>query len=497
MTAALLCAIAGALLFSEREVEGLEVGRADGLTGHAPTNFRHVDINGDGLEDLLFRNRILVQRGRGFVSVQTVALPLLASGAEYDVFDDRLYLRLPDRLEIHQLLESGWERVARQAIAWPDQSRDLAPDYTVDEGVARSAALPRFLHDFSGDGVPEIVLTTPAGLRVYARRDSAYREIGTLKVFPPPYIRLAEEVTLWPQEDRRVVAPPLQLACRYFIEGSRLTVLSRLPNVGDGVPQRVTSWALDIDAESATATEAGESQDSPPLPSFLQPCRLNEDETQDFAGVRSVTTRGTIIPERVRELLASTDGGESFQRFRSKSVSTQGAFIDVDGDLDRDAVLETTGLYDGGPRESVTRALSDRRVRHSIEVHLQNADGIFSKRADLHHAFTLQLARPPLRGGPYFETYLQGALVNLTGDFNGDGLRDLTLRTQPDEVAVYLNSGMSFTKRPDATISLTPDARFAVTDVDGDGRSDIVVAEERAGLSSPHVTVHFSAGAAR
>ncbi|MCX5758458.1 MAG: VCBS repeat-containing protein, partial [Candidatus Hydrogenedentes bacterium] len=64
---------------------------------------------------------------------------------------------------------------------------------------------------------------------------------------------------------------------------------------------------------------------------------------------------------------------------------------------------------------------------------------------------------------------------DLTGDFNGDRRHDLLVQDRIDRLAIYLSGSSGFGTVADATIAVEPNARFAACDVDGDGRSDVVV----------------------
>jgi len=93
------------------------------------------------------------------------------------------------------------------------------------------------------------------------------------------------------------------------------------------------------------------------------------------------------------------------------------------------------------------------------------------------------LAVPLIRGSDMAERYGGGLLVDLGGDFNGDGRADLAVHERPDRLAVYLNTGAGFSREPNATIVTQPDWPFSVADIDRDGRSDIVLRVESKGES--------------
>ena len=494
MISALICVITGALVLVEKEMDAIVVGRPNPLTGQPSVNYRHADFDQDGLADILLPDRVLLQRAGDFPAALSVPLPLPLEEPEYDVFDSKLYLRTGDRLEVHRLNGMTWERILGQTIAWPD----LLPDEIepLDEMDAENThgTLGRYLHDLSGNGVPEIVVPAIEGLYVYTNQGLGYTGKHTIDVYPSPKVIFPERSLVWPAEARTITLPRSRLRFRLFLDGNSITVFSRSTGPGGLTRYHTSGWLLDSERGYQPRDGAPTVSVTAPIPAYLQPCRLNEDTTPDFAGVRSHISENSLVPERIQEVLLTTDGGKTLQSFRSKSFQTLCVFVDFDGDGDLDVVVESTGLYKGGLREFLTRSLSERTLPHTIAIHFQDAQGRFSKTPDLLKKLSIKLAQPPFRDGPSFTEYQNGGLINITGDLNGDGRRDLVVRTHPGRLGIYLNEDLAFPKAPSRTLDIAPGARFGVADVDGDALSDIVVYSEASLESgtSRHTVVHFS-----
>ncbi len=494
MISALIYVVIGAVIFVEKEMDTIAVGRPNPLTGRPSVNYRHADFDRDGLVDIFLPDRVLLQRGGEFPAALSVPLPLPLKKPEYDVFDSKLYLRTGDRLEIHRLNGMTWERVLRQTIAWPDllPGEDETPGET---GVERThGTLGHYLHDLSGNGVPEIVVPAADGLYIYANEGLEYGAKHVVDVYPSPKVIFPERAEVWPAQARTIAHPPSRLRFRLFLDGDSVTVLSRSADPSGLIRHHTSVWLLEPkrgyqprDGGPATSVTAR-------IPAHLQPCRLNGDTTPDFAAVRSHISETSPMPQPIQELVLTTDGGKTLQSFRSRSFQTLCVLVDFDGDGDLDVVVESTGLYKGGLRESLTRSLSERTLTHTLAIHLQDAQGRFSKTPDLVQKLAIKLARPPFRDGPLFAEYQNGGSVNITGDLNGDGKRDLVVRTHPERLSIYLNDDLAFPKTPSRTLDIEPGARFGVADVDGDGRSDIVIHREASLESgaSRRTAVYFS-----
>ncbi len=489
MIAVLLCAALGASILVEQEIEGIVIGRPNPLNGRPSVNYRTEDLDRDGLKDILLADRVLLQRSGEFPQALSAPLPRAIGHAEYDVFDGMLYLRARGRLEIHLLEGMTWKRVLRQSIAWPDLQPEAEEAPSAEDGT-----LGHFLYDLFGNGVPEIVVPGVDGLYLYANQGLGYTSIHVLDVYAPPEIVFPARSRLWPSEARTVSYPSSRLRFRMVLDADSIAIFSRSTGVDDLVRHHISQWRFDRELGYRPRLDAPSAHTIEPLPSFLQPCRLNEDGISDFAGVRRLFTETSPVPEPIQEIFATTDGGRTLQSFRSKSFQTLCAFVDFDGDGDLDAIVESTNLYQGGLKEFLTRSMSKRTLRHTLHVHFQDERGRFSTAPDVRHTLSMRLLHPPFRNGPLFTEYQNGGLINLTGDVNGDGKLDLVARTHPDRLNIFLNENLAFPETPDRTVAVPHDARFAVADIDGDGRSDIVLYGGKA-LESNGVgrtLVHFS-----
>ena len=478
MVAGLLCILLGAATFVGQEIPGVSVGPIRPFAGSATVNFRHIDLDRDGASDLLLPTAVLLQREGRFPMAGRVTLPTLDTPFQIDTWDDRLYFLASDRLSVLRWEVERWETVIEQAI-------DLPPG----QGVAPEALSPtkpkgrlqQFLYDIDGDNIPEVVVVSVDGIHVFQLTGGKYVQAGVLDAIPELRLVRVQAQQLWPAQVRRTTLPARQASCRIKLDSGTLAVLTwREANFGGDqrriVYQRkryslenVDGWAMKIDDIQPDT--------SAPMPDHLYPCRLNDDDVIDYAGFRWRMSRTSQFPMPLYETWATLDRGTSFFVRRNPALDAfrpQCAFVDFDGDGDLEMVTEATRLFVGGARETIGRLMAQQSLDHELRVYEQ-VQGDFAPSPRINATFSIRLKQPPFRGGEVFRRYQAGELLNITGDFNNDGYRDLVVRDAQDRLSIYIAAGFGYPAQPSTTLNIQPEAQFSVADINGDGRSDIVI----------------------
>jgi len=477
----------GAVSFVTQEVPGIRLHPVDPLSGKAPANFRQADLNGNGLSDLLLQDRVLFQvEGRYPVEAQA-ALPPLPPDAELDIWEGRLFVLSPAALHVHAWEAGAWSEVHAQAVAWPAEN---APALDTPHG-----RLGRFLHDLTGDGEPEILRVSRAGVHVFMREAGHYAETALLDILPPLVLAPAEQQQVWPPEQRQLNFPARHMAARLFFDEARITVITRQQAPGGEIRYRQVAHFFDPDTPTGLNGDRAEQRISAAMPPHLRPCRLGPGGRIDFCGGQWGETRASAYPVPIHETWASLDGGASFTVLRAPSFQRfrpHVAFVDVDGDGAKDIVVETAAIFDAGPRELITQIMTRAALDHVLRVYFQR-DGAYPSVPDLEVRLRVDLEAPPVRNCPMFQRYQSGALVDMSGDLNGDGFRDIVLRQNSEELHIHLSRGGTYRRSADAVLPIGEDMDFGVFDLNQNGLGDIIL-QPRNASSEADARVYFTRG---
>jgi hypothetical protein len=481
----LILAAAGTLQFDAVDIPGLQVYYAGNLTGDRVANFRTIRINADTQPDLFFADRVLFATENGFTETPLSHPPYADWDAEIDVHDRNVYVRTRDGVSIFRLEGSAWTRVAQHAIAWPnpDPQADLMPERRPIEGTG--TVLRRFLY-IPDSGVPMIALPYFDGLHLYHITADGYREWPALDIFPEPtYV----PDTLGRDPDAPL--PPAAWRFRMLIEADRVTVWSPRYLWDNRVRYVVDAFRIEQTGDQIRARSLN-AMPLPDLPAHFEPVRLNNDATFDFAGGQTGKIPAGIFPIPTYTTQVITAAGPGIQQFQARGWRPNAALVDVDGDGRTDIVVETAGLLRSGPRETINRWLTMLNLPHRVAVHLQTESATFPNKPSFTTDMDIRLPSPPVRNDEFFHRYRWGELVSLLGDYNGDGMADLAVQSRPNRIEIRLNTGNGFERDP-LVIEVPRMSLFTPYDVNGNGRSDLVItAPSNDADAPPRTIVYFS-----
>lgn len=486
----------GQITFEAQPLPDVRIGPVTPFTGQPTTNYLRADLDGDGALDLVLPGYVNLQEQGRFPESRRGPLPPCEENVEADLFGGKLYYRGQSTLQVHAWTDGRWTLELKQSI-------ERAGDVISFSPVGPGGGVPvfrRFTCDLDGDQIPELVDLDTDGVHLYRRGTDRYENAGMLAVFPTTVVNRSGPQTIWPPDERQVVLPEQRMSCRLLLMDRALSVIIDLDGAEGKARFRRDDLALELDAQRQFVVSATETNTSDELPDHVRPCHLNGDTIPDYAGAHWVLSDVVPVPMPVQETWASLDGGKTFQIERATTFHNfrpYASFVDFDSDGDQDMVVESTSFFNLGLRESINQYLSSTNIPHTVRI-LPQTDGRFSSEA-LVCELSLKLDAPPVSPGPMLARYQAGELVNVTGDFNGDGFRDLACRRSATELEIRLAIGWrQFDPAPAAKITIPSQAHVAVADINGDTLSDVLVRWEEEGPEglSPRVIAHFARKAA-
>jgi hypothetical protein len=162
------------------------------------------------------------------------------------------------------------------------------------------------------------------------------------------------------------------------------------------------------------------------------------------------------------------------QVFRKNDWINSIPVVDVDGDGCLDLVL---GYSKFDSREGFRKAFTAKQLDFTLRFHFYRPGEGFPEESDCDVDLLVCLDHPSIDlsypRGRYFETF-----VNLLGDFDGDGRRDLLVRDRADRISVYpfVSRQTGFSRTADISFGYTdPTDQLQIADLNNDGVSDLIL----------------------
>ena len=462
----------GSIVLVEQPIDGVKVGFT-GRPMRYETHTRCADLDGDGANDIITPTTAAFQRNGQFPKAQQTPLPHFGGIAYIDVWGNEIYVLMPDRIEVLRWAASEWQRTLSQPIDWGSAVKS---EYFVPapEETPSAPRFERFLCDVDGRGGPEIVRAADDGIHVLAKKDLFYAEGAVWKIVPPLRAYIVRS-PLWPPAARRVEAPSLLGQATVRIELSGVAIQTLIPAGNSSISYRRDFYAFDAALGLSLPSTPGEHAESETVSGHYECTALNDDNVMDLLRVEIVGETAPPLSMAIVETSVSTDAGKTFHSARSLGAKPLRPLTDFNQDGRLDLVTENKRLIEGGIRETLVRGLTRREVDLDVAVRLQDESGGFPANPTFSQSFTLTLDRPPAYQSAMFMLFLYGGLFSLDGDFDGDGIRDAAMQDRPDRIVVRRGTVTGISPAVLATLPTSPHRGFVIADVDGNGRSDVLL----------------------
>lgn len=466
-----LCITLGGVTFEKVDIPDIYVQRAMVLLGAQTSNFRHADIDADGHMDLILPTRVYLRPNGRLDPARFIPMPDVDSETRFDIWGQRLFFLNASSLTVYELMDGTWNQTLKI-----EHESDLQASYRLEPEEDRPPiAFERFLHDVDGDGRPEVLRVDDEGIAVSVVADNQLQTTH-LDLFPRSrLLSYAGYDTLWPQSERRVSFPNRKAMFDVVINRGKVVVVERIRQKGGDIAFRIERYRVTYDVDSGFTLRHESSHQTEALPRHvLHALALNGDDIVDYFGYQSDRPTHKNWKPLVRGF-ASTDGGKTFQMATTRGFLGRALFIDLDGDGDKDWVGEESGLVSGGLRETANRALFQRKFTHTILARMQNKGGTFEPKWRTLGRFTIRFDETPRHLSYRFLQYRMGDLIDCTGDFNGDGWKDVLVCDRPGTVSLHLGGPKGFNEHPETKIDIPRNTIPVAIDIDGDGRSDVAI----------------------
>jgi hypothetical protein len=462
----------GGVLLVEQPIDGVQTDLTQWRI-RTETYTRCADLDGDGPNDIITPTAAAFQRNGQFPKAQQTPLPHFDGLAYMDVWDNEIYVLMRDRIEVLRWSKSEWQRTLSQPIDWGDAVRRAC--FGSDPPAKSSAPLfEHFLCNVDGSRSPEIVRVAVDGIHVFSKKDLFYAEAAVWQIVPPLRAYVPRG-TLWPSAARRIKVPQLMSRATVRVEKTGVSVQTQIPAGIARTFYRQDSYAFDAARGLSLSPAPDRSIESEVVDRGYECTELNRDDVMDLIRVDITGETAAPLAMPIVETSVSTDGGKTFFTAKSLGAKPLRAVTDFNQDGRLDLVSENKRLVEGGICETLVRGLTRREVDLEVAVRLQDESGGFPAKPTFSQTFAIALDKPPAYQSAMFMSFLYGGLFSLDGDFDGDGIRDAVIHDRPDRITIRRGAPSGISSEVLATLPASAQRQFAIVDIDGDGRSDLLL----------------------
>lgn len=453
----LLAVTIGMVEFVEQDLPGLDVGTPQ-FPDAAPVNTEVADVNRDGQMDLVMPGSVRLQIAGRYPDSASVRHPENGQFARVHIESDLFYGYAAGRLACYRFITGSWSHFWEAAVALEHES-SVAPIF----------------EDLDHDGRVELLIPDEHRLHVFQLLRGVF-PAGELDVFPPRRPDAVSVQDLWTPRTAPPMPASLSRRFRLSLSDSTLTIYESFAAAPGLLEHRFVDYQILVNDDGLFSAREVVRHDPLQRLSGMLPARLNADEALDFAGLRPASPHLPFWAPPLNEVFVHIGRRESPQSIRVKAFASHIAATDFDADGDADLMVQSTALFNAPPREILMAVTSERRIDHTVSVHVQDLSGRIDPSARILLTVPVRFSAPLAAGGARWEAYRAGGLASTSGDFNGDRRADFVVWDSPHHIAIHLNHEGVFNATPDNVVTVSNSyARMTPADVDRDGISDIVL----------------------
>ncbi len=431
------------------------------------------DLDGDGLQDA-----VLVQGSDLSVIYQQPKQGFARTPGPRFRVEDRAAILFPARLgqrfdSLMLLTTNGVAELDFTNRSGPPARRQIIEQRTILPDALEEPELVRFaLGAKTADDWPLLLLPTEAGLQVWQHQQTWQPAVvlsGALETHLRPSMTNEGYTQRW----------DLDLGLTDVNGDGRDDLMTRrsLPG-GKQIHSLFLQTSNGLFPPNPTLVYTNEATD---LDTELYWIDLNRDGKLDL--VKSTLMKEPFFLPGIRSgkvlvtvYLADSEGrlpARPNYVFRKDDWSPALPVLDVDGDGFIDLVMGYIPLVN---REGLRKRFTTQTIDLVLKFYFCRPSGGFLKEPDFQHTASIHFDPEyffSLEEHPYYEQF-----VNLTGDFNGDGKRDLAVRDRTREIGVWFFGSREKGFRAEADLRFEcpePISSWEIRDLNGDGMSDLIV----------------------